>query len=365
MFREGRPPRQLGHFSGQFGVFSLPAALAKQGLGKVVNMDSKLVTIFGGSGFLGRQTVRALAKAGWRIRVAVRHPNMSFFLKPAGAVGQIAAIKCDVTDGTQVAAALAGADAVVNLTGILYSGGGQNFEDVHVEGAGNIAEAAARAGVKALVHVSSIGADSESLSTYAKTKAEGEARVRAAFPEAVIPRPSIIFGPDDSFFNRFAALARVWPNLPLIGGGKTRFQPVFVGNVAAAIATALSSDAARGRTYELGGPTVYSFRQLMEIVCLQTGRKRFLIHVPFGVAMFNAFFLQMLPKPLLTPDQVRLLKVDNVVSPTALTLADLGITPTSVEAEVPSYLWRYRAKGEFAQVADAAKFRGLPAEVRD
>ena len=316
-------------------------------------MDSKLVTIFGGSGFLGRQTVRALAKAGWRIRVAVRHPNMSFFLKPAGAVGQIAAIKCDVTDATQVAAALAGADAAVNLTGILYSGGGQNFEEVHAEGAGYIAEAAAKAGVKALVHVSAIGADSESHSAYAQTKALGEARVRAAFPDATILRPSIIFGADDSFFNRFAGLARLSPILPLIGGGKTKFQPVFVGNVAQAIANALSGEAACGKTYELGGPTVYSFRQLMEIVCEQTGRKRLLMPIPFALAMFKAFFLQMAPKPLLTPDQVRLLKADNVVSPTALTLADLCVTPTSVEAVLPAYLWRYRAKGEFAKIAGA------------
>ena len=321
-------------------------------------MDSKLVTIFGGSGFLGRQTVRALAKAGWRIRVAVRHPNMTFFLKPTGAVGQIAAVKCDVTDPQQVAAALAGADAAVNLTGILYSGGGQNFEEVHADGAGHIAEAAAKAGVKALVHVSAIGADSESPSRYAQTKAEGETRMRAAFPAATILRPSIVFGPDDSFFNRFAGLARISPILPLIGGGTTRFQPVFVGNVAAAIATALSSEGARGKTYELGGPTVYSFRELMQIVCEQTGRKRVLMPIPFGIAMIQAFFLQMAPKPMLTPDQVRLLKVDNVVSPTALTLADLGITPTSVEAEVPAYLWRYRSKGEYANIAGGAKFHG-------
>ena len=318
-------------------------------------MDSKLVTIFGGSGFLGRQTVRALARDGWRIRVAVRHPHMSFFLKPAGQVGQIAAVKCDVTDPDQVAAAVSGADAVVNLTGILYSGGGQNFEDVHADGAGNIAEASAKAGVTALVHVSAIGADSESHSAYAQSKAQGEARVRAAFADATILRPSIIFGPDDSFFNRFAGLARLSPILPLIGGGKTRFQPVFVGNVAAAIATALSSEAARGKTYELGGPTIYSFKELMDVICDTTGRKRLLLPIPFGLAMFKAFFLQMAPKPLLTPDQVRLLKVDNVVSPTALTLADLGITPTSVEAEVPAYLWRYRAKGEYADVVAAAK----------
>jgi len=320
-------------------------------------MDSKLVVIFGGSGFLGRQSVRALAKAGWRIRVAVRYPNKTFFLKPTGTVGQIAAVKCDITDPDQVAAALHGADAVVNLAGILFPRG-QSFEQVHADGARNIAEAAAKAGVKALVHVSAIGADSESHSQYAQTKAVGEARVHAAFTAATILRPSIIFGADDNFFNRFAGLARLSPVLPLIGGGKTRFQPVFVGDVAAAIATALSSEAARAKTYELGGPMTYSFKQLMEIVCEQTGRKRLLLPVPFGIAMLKAFFLQMAPKPLLTPDHVKLLRHDNVVSPTALTLADLGITANSVEAEVPSYLWRYRAKGEYAELADGAKFRG-------
>ena len=319
-------------------------------------MDGKLVTIFGGSGFLGRQTVRALAKAGWRIRVAVRHPNRTFFLKPTGTVGQIAAVKCDIADPDQVAAALHGAEAAVNLAGILFPRG-ESFEDVHADGAGNVAEAASRAEVKALVHVSAIGADSESHSRYAQSKAEGEARVRAAYPAASILRPSVIFGADDDFFNRFAGLARISPVLPLIGGGKTRFQPVFVGDVAAAIAAALTSEAARGKTYELGGPMTYSFKEVMEIVCEQTGRKRLLLPVPFGIAMLKAFFLQMAPKPLLTPDQVKLLRHDNVVSPTTLTLADLGITANSVEAEVPSYLWRYRAKGEYAEIADGAKFR--------
>lgn len=319
-------------------------------------MDTRLVTIFGGSGFLGRHTVRALAKAGWRIRVAVRHPNSTFFLKTAGAVGQIAAVKCDVTDPDQVAAALSGADAVVNLCGVLTQRG-QGFEDVHSDGAHNIGEAAARAGVKAVVHVSAIGANAQSDSRYAQSKALGETRLRAAFPAATILRPSIVFGPEDNFFNLFASLARFVPVLPLIGGGKTKFQPVFVGDVAAAIARALDSEPARGKTYELGGPNIYTFKQLLQIVCKETGRKRLLVPVPFGLAMWNAFFLQMGPGPLLTVDQVRLLKSDNVVSPGALTLADLGITGNSVEAEVPSYLWRYRAKGEYALLADAAKFK--------
>ncbi len=310
-------------------------------------MQTRLVTIFGGSGFVGRHTVRALAKAGWRIRVAVRRPNQAFFLKTAGTVGQIAAFKCDVADPDQVAAALAGADAAVNLTGILYPHGGQGFDDVHVTGARNIAEAAARAGLRLLVHVSAIGADSESSSHYAQSKAAGEAQLRAAFPAAAILRPSIVFGPEDDFFNRFAGMARFTPALPLVSGGKTRFQPVFVGDVAAAIAATLS-DSARGRTYELGGPTVYSFRELLQLVCQQIGRKRLLLPLPFGLALFKSFFLQLLPTPLLTPDQVRLLRYDNVVSPTALTLADLGITANSVEAKLPLYLWRYRSKGQYA-----------------
>ena len=317
---------------------------------------SRLVTIFGGSGFLGRHVVRALARDGWRIRVAVRHPNKSFFLKPAGTVGQIAAVKCDTADKDQVAAAVLGADAVVNLTGILFARG-QSFEEVHCDGARHIAESAALAGVATLVHVSAIGANADSRSHYAESKAKGETLVRAAFPGATILRPSIVFGPEDDFFNRFAGLARLSPILPLIGGGKTRFQPVFVGDVANAIAVCLVNENMRGKTYELGGPMIYSFRQLMEIVCRETGRKRWLMPLPFGLAMLKSFFLQLAPRPLLTPDQVRLLKADNVVSPTALTLADLGITPNSVEAEVPAYLWRFRSKGEYAEIASGSKFR--------
>jgi NADH dehydrogenase len=310
-------------------------------------MDSKQVTIFGGSGFVGRHTVRALARAGWRVKVACRKPNQGFFLKPLGTVGQVALVRCDITDPADVASALRGSDAAVNLVGILAG----HFEDIHAQGAENIAKAAVTAGLTSLVHVSAIGADSSSHSRYAQTKAEGEKRVRATFPEAVILRPSIVFGPEDSFFNKFAGLARILPALPLIGGGHTRMQPVFVGDLAAAIAATLGNPDAAGRTYELGGPMRYSFRQLMQIVLAQTGRKRLLVPVPFVLASFKAFFLQFLPGRLLTPDQVKLLKSDNVVSPTALGLKDLGITPTTVEAEVGSYLWRYRAKGQYAELA--------------
>jgi NADH dehydrogenase len=310
-------------------------------------MDSRLVTVFGGSGFLGRHTVRALARAGWRIKVATRHPNRAFFLRPLGTVGQIDFVKCDVADAESVAAAVMGAHAVVNLTGILFQHG-QTFEDVQAEGASNIADAAAKAGVTTLVHVSAIGADKDSSSEYAQTKAEGEESVRETFPDATILRPSIIFGPEDGFFNKFASLARFMPALPLVGGGKTRFQPVFVGDVAHAVVTALTVPETRGRTYELGGPCVYSFKELLQLILRETGRKRLLVPLSFTLATFKAAFLGLLPNPILTIDQVRLLKTDNVVSPTAAGLVDLGITPTSAEAVIPSYLWRYRAKGEYA-----------------
>ena len=312
-------------------------------------MQAKQITVFGGSGFLGRHTVRALAKAGWRIKVAVRHPNRAFFLRPLGQVGQIGFVKCDITDPDQVAAALQGSQAAVNLPGILFPRG-QTFDEVHAAGAGHVAEAAAQLGLKHLVHISAIGADSESESHYAQSKAEGEKRVRAAFPNAVILRPSIVFGPEDQFFNRFAGLARFSPALPLIGGGRTRFQPVFVGDVAAAIAAALEKPDAQGKTFELGGPAIYSFKELMQIVLQETGRKCLLVPLPFGLAAIKAFFLQFAPNPLLTPDQVKLLRRDNVVAPTAAGLADLGIQPTTVEAEVPAYLWRFRAKGEYADL---------------
>jgi uncharacterized protein YbjT (DUF2867 family) len=310
-------------------------------------METRQITVFGASGFLGRHTVRALAKAGWRIKAACRHPNRAFFLRPLGQVGQIAPVKADITDPDQVEAALKGSQAVVNLPGILFARG-QSFEGVHATGAANVAAAAARLGIKKLVHISAIGADPESDSRYAQTKGEGEERVRAAFPAAVILRPSLIFGPEDKFFNRFADLARFFPALPLIGGGHTRFQPVFVGDVAAAIAAALEMDAAEGRTYELGGPMTYSFKELMEIMLREIGRRRLLVPVPFALASLKAIFLQLAPNPLLTPDQVKQLRRDNVVSPTAANLADLGIQPTTVEAELPAYLWRFRAKGEYA-----------------
>jgi NADH dehydrogenase len=320
-------------------------------------MNNTLVTIFGGSGFVGRNTVRALAKAGYRIRVAVRKPGLANYLPPMGTVGQIQLFKCNVQDADAVAAALKGADAVVNLTGVLSQRGAQNFEALHVDAARTIATAARDAGMSTLVHMSAIGADPDAKSKYACTKGEGERTVREVFPDAAILRPSIVFGAEDKFFNKFASLARFLPALPLIGGGQTKFQPVFVGDVAAAVARCVADTNTRGKTYELGGANIYSFKELMQIMLHEIGRARLLVPVPFFIARIKAFFLQMpaiiLPiDPLLTMDQVTLLKTDNVVSPGALTLRDLGITPDAMEAILPSYLWRFRAKGQFQEVAN-------------
>jgi len=318
-------------------------------------MNKPLVTVFGGSGFLGRNTVRALAKAGYRIRVAVRKPYLANFLPPMGTVGQIQLLKCNIHDTDQIAAALKGASVAINLTGVLSQRGEQSFQAIHVDAARAIAEAARNAGVETLVHLSAIGADVDAKSKYASTKGEGERAVREALPDAAILRPSLVFGAEDKFFNKFASLARFFPALPLIGGGHTKFQPVFVGDVAAAILRCVEDTATRGKTYELGGPTVYSFKELMQIVLRETGRKRLLVPLPFFLARIQAFFLQMpamvLPiDPLLTMDQVTLLKSDNVVSAGAAGLSDLGIVPDSLEAVLPSYLWRFRAKGQFEGV---------------
>ena len=310
-------------------------------------MNNDLVTIFGASGFVGRHTVRALAKKGFRIRAVTRRPNLAHHLPPMGHVGQIQLFRGDVHDDDRVAEALKGARLAVNLTGVLVSRGEQSFEAVHAEAALRIAKAAKAAGVRALAHISAIGADLHSESSYARSKARGETELREHFADATILRPSIVFGPDDHFFNRFAGLARTLPALPLIGGGRTKFQPVFVGDVAAAIVRSLSDERMRGKLYELGGPSVYTFRELMQFILRETDRKRLLISIPFSIASLQAAFLQFLPSPLLTPDQVRLLRADNVVSSGALTLAELGIAPTSVEAEVPAYLWRFRPKGQY------------------
>lgn len=308
------------------------------------------VTVFGGSGFIGRYVVQRLARDGWTIRVAVRHPGRAKFLRPLGDIGQITPLCVPLQDAEAVAAAVAGADAVVNLVGILFQSGRQRFQTVQAEGAGTVAAAAAAAGVEALVHVSAIGASPDSASAYARSKAEGEAAVRAAFPEAVVLRPSVVFGPEDDFFNRFAEMTRFSPVLPLIGGGRTRFQPVYVGDVAQAAVKALTDPACRGKVYELGGPRIYSLAEIMALLLRTIGRKRALVNLPFGLARLQAGLLELLPKPLLTRDQVTLLRHDNVVSPGALGLRDLGIEATAPEAVIPSYLDRYRPGGRFGCV---------------
>jgi NADH dehydrogenase len=307
-------------------------------------MDRRVVTVFGASGLIGRHLVRRLAQDGFIVRAAVRDVDAALFLKTAGTVGQVVVVQANVADPASVGAAVDGADAVVNLVGILAEGGRRRtFQRLHVEGAAIVAAAAARAGVRRLVQVSAIGADAASDSAYARSKAAGEAAVRAAFAEATIIRPSVVFGPEDRFFNLFAMLARFSPVLPLFGKGETRFQPVYVVDVAKAIAAVLASPATRGNTYELGGPRVYTFRQLMELVLAETRRRRLLMPVPFALASIEAWFLEKMPEPLLTRDQVKLLRHDNVVGDEALGLAALGIEPTAAETILPTYLARFRS----------------------
>jgi uncharacterized protein YbjT (DUF2867 family) len=310
-----------------------------------------LVTVFGGSGFLGRNVVRALAKRDYRVRVAVRRPELAGHLQPLGRVGQIHAVQANVRYPASVEAAMRDSSVAVNLIGILTEGGAQSFDAVQAKGAETIAKAAGAAGA-GMVHVSAIGADENSPSAYGRTKAAGEKAVLAAVPSATIMRPSLLFGPEDQFTNRFAALARISPFLPLIGGGVTRMQPAYVGDVATAVADAVDGKTKLGATYELGGPEVLTMREIMEIILAITERKRMLISLPFGLARVQAHFLQFAPGGLkLTPDQVAMLQSDNVVSDAAkaagLTLEGLGITPDSMEAIAPQYLWRFRATGQF------------------
>lgn len=314
--------------------------------------SDKLITIIGGSGFVGRHIVRALAKRGYRIRVACRRPDLAGHVQPLGNLGQVMPVQANVRYPASLAAACEGAYAVINLTGVLYSAGAQSFDAVHVFGAEASAKAAKAAGARLFIQMSAIGADENSRSAYARSKAVGEMRARAAFPGAIVLRPSIVFGPEDSFFNRFAALARFTPALPLIGGGETRFAPVFVGDVAEAVARLVDKGEADGRTYELGGPEEFTFKQLMDFTLDTIGRSRLLVPVPWAIARLQGAILGLLPKPLLTTDQVELLKTDNVVSDQARkdgrTLDGLGVTPRGIEAIVPSYLYRYRKAGQFA-----------------
>lgn len=322
---------------------------------------SKLVTIYGGSGFVGRYIARRMAKEGWRVRVAVRNPNDALFVKPYGVVGQVEPVACNIRDDASVKAAMRGADAVVNCVGILNRAGRNTFDSVQAEGAGRIARIAAQEGVAHLVHISAIGADAASESEYQRTKAAGEAGVLAAFPSAVILRPSIIFGNEDGFFNRFAAMSRMGPILPVIGAD-TRFQPVYVDDVAQAAVLGVSGRAEAG-IYELGGPDVATFRELMQHMLAVIQRRRLVLNVPFFVAglMGGAFDLLqtltggIIKNGMVTRDQVRNLRRDNVVADGARGLVDLGITPTAMGAVLPEYLWRYRPSGQYAAIKNSAK----------
>lgn len=335
-------------------------------------MAKGLVTLFGGSGFIGRYAARALVEAGYRVRIAVRRPHLAGDVRLAGAPGWVDIVQANVRNKASVAAAIDGADAVVNLVGILYEKGRQSFEGAQREGAVNVAEACRDAGIERLVHVSAIGADPDAKADYAKTKGEAEAAVRAAVSSAVILRPSIVFGPEDAFFNRFAAMSAhpistVAPFLPAIGGGGTKVQPVYAGDVADAIAKAISSSDAAGKTYELGGPGVYTFSELYDFIGETIDRKRMALPLPFFVAKpvgltFGALFRYVWPlssgilgAPPITGDQVELLKTDNVVSDEALTLSDLGVASLeTVEAIVPSYLYRFRPYGQYHQKPEPA-----------
>jgi uncharacterized protein YbjT (DUF2867 family) len=327
-------------------------------------MTINRVTIFGGSGFIGRYIVQRLARRGVIVRVAVRHPDDALFLKPMGNVGQIAPIATDISDADAVARAVEGADAVINAVSLYVERGARTFDAIHVKGAERIAKAAAAAGVGQLIHISGIGADTNSASKYARARARGDKAVREAFPDVTILAPSVVFGAEDRFFNTFGMLARLSPVLPLFGwtridrfpfidGGVTKMQPVYVGNVADAAVAALDQPKARGTTYELGGPEVMSFRQAIEFTCRVTERKRLLVPIPFWWARIWAFFFKLLPSPPITSDQLRLLEEDNVVGAKAKTLADLGIAATSAEAIVPAYLGRFRRHGRHTETRPA------------
>ena len=312
-------------------------------------MATRVVTVFGGSGFIGRYVVKRLAQQGWFVRVAVRRPSRAAFLQPLGDVGQITPLRAPLQDEGAVRDVLEGAEAAINLVGVLFERGKQSFKAVHLDGARRVAEAAAAAGVRHLVQVSAIGAEAAGEAKYARTKGAAEQAVLQAFPTAVVMRPSIVFGPEDEFFNLFASLAQLSPVLPLIGGGRTRFQPVYVGDVADAVVKALTDPACAGKTYELGGPRIYSFKELLELMLSEIGRRRLLLPLPFWAATLEATVLERLPAPLLTRDQVKLLRRDNVVGADALTLADLGIEPTAAEVILPTYLDRYCRGGRFGQ----------------
>lgn len=327
-------------------------------------MATGLVTVFGASGFVGRHVVQRLAAKGYQVRAAVRNPNEALFLKPMGYVGQITPVQVNIRDAAKVGAAVDGADVVINLVGVLYESGKQRFDAVQAAGAETVAKAARAAGCRCLVHLSALGAAPLSPSRYARSKAAGEKAVHDAFPDAVILRPSVVFGPQDGFFNRFASMAQISPFLPvfgcpfprlkqgkldLYGAGGTKFQPVYVGDVADAVIKSVEDEATRGKIYELGGPQVYSFVEIMRLVMAETDRSRMIVPVPFWIGSIMGFFSEFLPVPPITRDQIRLLKTDNVLSGKLPTLRDMGIEPTAVEMIVPTYLDVYRKGGRYRQ----------------
>ncbi|MCW8841891.1 MAG: complex I NDUFA9 subunit family protein [Rhodobacteraceae bacterium] len=320
----------------------------------------KLVTIYGGSGFVGRHIARRMAQEGWLVRVAVRRPNEAMFVRPYGAVGQVEPVLCNIRDDASVAAAMAGADAVVNCVGVLGEHRKNTFDAVQAEGAGRIARLAAEAKVATMVHVSAIGADAESDSGYARSKAEGEAAVLEYMPNAMILRPSVVFGPDDGFFNRFASMSRLGPVLPLVGA-ETKFQPVYVDDVAKAAVMGIKGEASG--IYELGGPDVATLRELMQDMLQVVHRRRLIVNVPFWIAhlmgfvfdMVQAVLMGLIENKVLTRDQVRLLRKDNVVTQGAKGFVNLGITPTNMAAILPDYLWRFRPSGQYDAIKESAK----------
>ncbi len=324
-------------------------------------MTGQIVTVFGGSGFLGRYIVRRLVKHGCRVRVAVRRPNEALFLRPYGAVGQVAIVQANVRDDVSTRAAIRGADAVVNCVGVMFPGGKQTFSAVQSQGAARVAKIANEEGVTRLVHISALGADTGSDSVYYRSKAEGELAVMTTFPKAVVMRPSVLFGTEDSFFSRFGGLAQVLPILPLIGA-ETKFQPVFVDDVAAAVSASVT-EGAKGGVYELGGPEVATLRQLVERLLRVIHRRRLLVPVPFWLAQIMAWFFDvgqfltggLVMNRVLTKDQVRLLRHDNVVAKDAKGLSEFGIEPTAIDSVLEGYLTRFRPHGQFDAITASAK----------
>ena len=309
--------------------------------------NQKIIAIFGGGGFLGKHLMRQLTKLDYRVKVATRNPYLKGYLKPLGNPGQIELFKTNIFDSNDVKKVLKDCDSVINLVGILYETRKQKFNQIHAKFPYMLANLSNEFGIRNLVHVSALGVKEKSVSKYMQSKLEGEKNIQEIFKSSVILRPSVCFGPEDKFFNTFASIAQFSPFLPLIGGGKTKFEPIYVGDVGKAIVKALELNNLEPKIYELGGPESYSFKELMEILLKEIKKKRFLLPIPFGVAKFQSYFLQMLPKPILTPDQIELLKQNNIISGEFPLLKDLGISGTPIQSILPKYIYRFREGGQF------------------